>query len=408
MDAAGNPYMAFTYFYANRGDVVLYFADRFPGFWFYHAVRVISDANTDGTPADLTGLSLVMDASGHAHVSFIDNVVTTTVGRHLVHGTNRTGSWQFEDISDPADDLTVDGDTSIALADSGAIHVAYQAQDASLNSHLRHVTNQSGSWQHTAIDAGANDLGAQVALCMNTDNDKVVAYANTTDDDLKIAYGPVAADWRTDMLYATDESARYLGAAIYGDQNIMILHERKIAEGDKRVMYASGGFVKPRLTAADPSHDSTFAKKANNVATLTFDRPIDVLSAQGLSIVPILGGADLGGSFSYAIDASGLELIAKEDGEVLTNLTWYRVKPTVDLTDETGITAVVPFVRDIAKLIGDADGDGTVTIADLVEVWAHNGDLTDARFDIDGNGRVMALDLGVAWGHNGQTVLPKP
>ena len=157
----------------------------------------------------------------------------------------------------------------------------------------------------------------------------------------------------------------------------------------------------PALIASDPNTDGTLAKTANNVITLTFDAAIALPIGDPLVIEPIAGGADVGDQFACSVEPDGVTLKAVETGEVLTNQTWYRVTPADAL-------AVQPFAVDLCTLIGDANGDGQVMALDLGGIWAHNGEVTDARYDINGDGQVMALDLGAAWGHNGQATPAKP
>ena len=127
------------------------------------------------------------------------------------------------------------------------------------------------------------------------------------------------------------------------------------------------------LTSGAPPTDGTLAKSQGNVITLTFTTPIALTGAAPLSIVPLAGGDDVAGQFTYSVEADGVTLRAVENGAVLTNQTWYRIEPTAEFV-------VANFTLDVCMLIGDANGDR----------------------------QVMALDLGMAWAQNGQSVPAKP
>jgi hypothetical protein len=156
------------------------------------------------------------------------------------------------------------------------------------------------------------------------------------------------------------------------------------------------------LVATDPPADGTLPKVANNVLRLTFDRSLFLLPAgPALSIKPVAGGADVAGSFTYALGGDGSVLQASENGEVLINLVWYRVTPAPALD-------VNPFVLDLCTLRGDADGTGQVLAGDYFPVKNHLFENTDARYDLDASGQVLASDYFIVKNHLFHAKPPKP
>ena len=146
----------------------------------------------------------------------------------------------------------------------------------------------------------------------------------------------------------------------------------------------------PVLVASEPVADGTLPKTQNNVILLTFGGPTALPGGAALSVVPIAGGSDVGGSLTYSIEPDGVTLKAKENGNVLTKdpATWYRVTPVTGLD-------VQPFTLDVCTLLGDANGSARVTTADYSEVKAHMAEYTDARYDLNGSGRVTTADYSV-------------
>ena len=85
---------------------------------------------------------------------------------------------------------------------------------------------------------------------------------------------------------------------------------------------------------------------------------------------------------TYAANAT---LKCQEDGQKLTDQTWYRVEPTASFS-------VADFAIDFCTLRGDADNSGRVTTGDYSAIKAHDGETTQddpaLRWDIDGDGTV--------------------
>ncbi|MFQ6047817.1 MAG: hypothetical protein ACE5K7_00450 [Phycisphaerae bacterium] len=147
----------------------------------------------------------------------------------------------------------------------------------------------------------------------------------------------------------------------------------------------------------DPQADGTLPKTQNNIIVMVFDGTISLPAGNPVTIQQIIDinpetlGADLAGSFVFTLETTNVAddtLKATESGAVLSNQTWYRIKPTAGF-------GVQPFVLDVCTLQGDADNSGQVLALDYFQVKNNLFAVTDARYDLDGSGQVLALDYFV-------------
>jgi len=153
------------------------------------------------------------------------------------------------------------------------------------------------------------------------------------------------------------------------------------------------------LVDSAPADGKSLPRTANNEIRLVFSRGIEeTLPSPPLSITRIGALVDDANDFTYSLASTSETndtLVATENGSILEDLTWYRVKPT-------GIWAKA-FTVEMPTFAGDADGNGQVDLADYAQLsqsWAGIGpDLGTA--DLDGDEDVDATDLSllqVAWG----------
>jgi hypothetical protein len=107
------------------------------------------------------------------------------------------------------------------------------------------------------------------------------------------------------------------------------------------------------------------------------------------------------GSASASIDMGELQLTVAPDGEAR------RIK--LQLNGLVGGAAGTEnLVLSYGVLVGDANGSGRVTAADIAAIKARSGQMTTStsyKLDLDGNGTINAVDLMRAKGKAGW-VLP--
>jgi hypothetical protein len=173
-----------------------------------------------------------------------------------------------------------------------------------------------------------------------------------------------------------------------------------IAAGD----FYSVALKQPTRATSEPRTDSTLPRTTDNLIVLVFDRSVALPAGPALSVVPMAGGPDVGGSFSYSLATTIVPndtLEAREGGTVLADQTWYRITPVAGLD-------VAAFTLEVCTLPADADGSGEVTTADYSVIKAHLGERGDSRYDLNGSGRVTTADYSVVKAHLGERAPDKP
>jgi dockerin type I repeat protein len=221
-----------------------------------HVVWILSDANTNthdlrywvlggavttlrtvtGLGTDLAAPTLAVSAAGVAHVSFMQDDGLTPEENDLYYGTNAGGTWMYEEVVAGSDTVSPGEPSSIVLDGDGAIHLAWYEADGSA---LYYATNETGAFVPDLINSGVRDLGLRCTLRLNSSGLKILAYRDATLQNLKVAMHNGGCNWDRDTVYTTDDAGRYIGAQINDAGEIMVVHERKIGEFDKRVMYST-------------------------------------------------------------------------------------------------------------------------------------------------------------------------
>ncbi len=162
------------------------------------------------------------------------------------------------------------------------------------------------------------------------------------------------------------------------------------------------------VVSADPPCDSSLIRAHDNCVKLTFGDVIPAPNPGDIKIQRLLAGGaydptDLSNQFTFTV-VGGNVLKIKENGDVLSNQTWYAIR-------NTGSWAgAAPFKLDYRVVYGDVDNNGSTTAADASDVWGSRGPAPDdcSRYDIDANGSITASDASDAWGFRGSTAGPKP
>ena len=161
------------------------------------------------------------------------------------------------------------------------------------------------------------------------------------------------------------------------------------------------------LTATEPAANSSLPKTMNNLILCVFDGPITLPAAGNpLAIKDMTNGcADVSANFIYSIDAddpTGKTLEARENGDLLPDMTWYQVNSAPGWTD------VAPFQFEVYTLVGDCTPSARVTTADYSCVKAGLGQRGDVRADLNGSGRVTTADYSVVKANLGHRAPAKP
>jgi len=213
LDALGRPRVA----YHSRASI--YGARLRYASWDGGAWNIV----TPTLPVSATGglyASLVLDGSGRPHIAHYDahsdgllythydgggwtsaQVVTGTLvgaycdialdaadrphisahgGKTLYHAWLEGDTWRIESDLDAEAEGIVGTHTSIAIAEDGALHIAYYDEE---QARLKHAQRAPGEdWEIDVIDA-AGDVGRYASLVCGTGGMLHVAYAGTSDGD---------------------------------------------------------------------------------------------------------------------------------------------------------------------------------------------------------------------------------
>ena len=180
---------------------------------------------------------------------------------------------------------------------------------------------------------------------------------------------------------------------------------------DNTPLSNSGGWPPPPpwwvLVDSEPDPNGSLPKTMNNVILCVFDRPIELPASGNPLVIRDMsnGCADVSNLFTYSIDpddSTGCTLEAKENGDLLPDMTWYQVNSAA------GWTPVEPFQFEVYTLEGDCDSSGRVTTADYSCIKAALGQRGDVRGDLNGSGRVTTADYSVVKANMGHRGPAKP
>ncbi len=163
----------------------------------------------------------------------------------------------------------------------------------------------------------------------------------------------------------------------------------------------------PQLITTEPPFDGSLPKTMSNLILCVFDGPITLPAAGNPLVIKDMtnGCADVSGNFVYSVDAddpTGRTLEARENGDLLPDMTWYQVNSA------PGWAAVVPFQFEVYTLVGDCTPSARVTTADYSCVKAALGQRGDVRADLNGSARVTTADYSVVKANLGHRAPAKP
>jgi hypothetical protein len=180
---------------------------------------------------------------------------------------------------------------------------------------------------------------------------------------------------------------------------------------DNSPLSNSGGWPPPppcQLVDGEPK--GSLPKTHNNVIRCVFDRPIILPSAGNPLVIRDMsnGCADVSDRFTYSIDTddpTGCTLEAKENGDLLPDMTWYQVNSA------PGWNRVAPFQFEVYTLAGDCNNSGRVTTADYIcvkDCFGTPPPPPDSRCDLNGSGRITTADYSAVKANMGHRAPPKP
>jgi hypothetical protein len=140
-----------------------------------HAIKTSGIWNSEVIDRDLHLLnvaiiSLALDAAGHVHLVYDDDV-------DLLHANNAGGFWTTEVVGD----ISTNKVAAIAVDSSNAVHIAYYYYPTG---ELRYVSNATESWSTQTVDS-QDDVGRHVAIAVDAAGRAHISYYDATNRDLK-------------------------------------------------------------------------------------------------------------------------------------------------------------------------------------------------------------------------------
>jgi len=157
----------------------------------------------------------------------------------------------------------------------------------------------------------------------------------------------------------------------------------------------------------DVERQVSLPKTQNNVIRCVFGCQIELPAVGNPLVIRDMtnGCADVSNLFTYSVDpddSTGQTLKAKENGDLLPDMTWYQVNSAPDWT------SVEPFHFALCTLEGDCNDNGRVTTADYSCVKGRMGEPGDLPGDLNGSGRVTTADYAVVKENMGHRAPPMP
>jgi len=181
------------------------FATNKDGIWKFDLIY-----SKDG--ADSADTSIVVDANGIVHMSFV-------IDGNLSYATNSSGSWDVANIDENANTSS-----SIAVDSNGYVHISYSSV-VSGDMVLRYATNLAGSWQSESVDSTSGAVAGKYSSISVDSSDVVhISYANSDTDGLYyIKHAKKDGSWQIDTVSeGSVEKKSYTSIAIDKNDTIYI------------------------------------------------------------------------------------------------------------------------------------------------------------------------------------------
>jgi len=173
LDAEGHAYVSYAYIYYGTPSMNLLYATNVSGDWVPETV--------DDTALVGEDTSIALDSSDKAHISYF-NLSDGT----LKYATNASGEWECETVDSNG---YVGMYTSIDLDSSDKAHISYHGWSTdSTTSYLKYANNTSGYWVAQTVNSGGN-VGKYSSIALDSSDNVHISYYDEANGSLKYAYG---------------------------------------------------------------------------------------------------------------------------------------------------------------------------------------------------------------------------
>ncbi len=141
---------------------------------------------------------------------------------------------------------------------------------------------------------------------------------------------------------------------------------------------------------------------------LTFSQPLDAATVNNSSVaIQAHAAGDLSSTVSDISLTSGNTVMVVTLSAGLPDADRFTVTLSDSVKDSAGTDLVGDKSIAFSRLVGDADGSGTVDLNDVAAVRSNSGRSLGggyARYDIDGSGRITPADMRAARALDGHTL----
>lgn len=152
--------------------------------------------------------SIAIDGNDKVHISYYD---AATANQDLKYANNTSGSWVVETIdtesgAGPYSSIAVDSQNKVHIA-----YVTYTGVPTPDTVLLRYITNSSGSWATTTVDA--TGFAQYASLALDTSNKAHIGYYDVIAKDVRYATN-TSGSWATSTVDSTGDVGQFLSLAL--------------------------------------------------------------------------------------------------------------------------------------------------------------------------------------------------
>ncbi|WP_338765666.1 T9SS type A sorting domain-containing protein [Bernardetia sp. ABR2-2B] len=274
LNSTGNPSIAYTFSDVNepRQYKLVYAVKSGSSFIETDIVSISGSGKDIGDP------SMAFDSNDNAHISYMRDDGPED---DFYYATNASGGWVHQRLIAGSPTVSPGEPSSLKIDANDKVHIAYYESD---NDDLKYITNKSGSFVDAIVDNG--NIGNGCKLAINSNGHIAIAYYDPSDNGyIQLATLPLGGStWNIETTYdnpnGSESLRRYIGLGFNDSNEIAVLIDRKIASGNKRIMYATGTYTSPISNSPATVTTATQA----NVTSTTADLGGNVTSDGGATV----------------------------------------------------------------------------------------------------------------------------
>jgi hypothetical protein len=260
--------------------------------WSITTVDIIGDVGKES--------SLVLDADGNPHISYLDSTIMND--GNLKYAFYNGSGWEIETIDSDGD---VGWDTSLALDVNGSPHISYS--DWTNADNLKYAFHNATGWHTETIDREGS-VGAGNSLALDASGNPHISYYDWTHRSLKYAFHN-ATGWHNETVAAAGTVGGYTSLALDASGNPRISYYTGLSTGGdlKYIEGLAEPGTGPSITLTSPNGGETFYTGFPLIMNWTYTgnpgTTVNIDVIKGESVLKTLTGIPIGpgGSGSYSV-----------------------------------------------------------------------------------------------------------